>query len=228
MVLADIKAIGLDRDGTVLDNMIQRAEAFAEAVIQYYPGLASEKDAIIISVLQTRGVCRFDHLEFLINKYGLPALLEEQKIAWSQLFEEFYRVKPVDIFAEVVPVLQRLKGDYHLFLSTSATDGMHPKHLKILGPLFRNGNQSFMFENKPGFKKGRDHFEYVAGELGIALEQMAFIGDSPLDIRLANECGLYSVGIIDNRYGDDAKEVMLAENPRLYIYSLDELFREGF
>jgi phosphoglycolate phosphatase-like HAD superfamily hydrolase len=230
MAFKDIKAIGFD-SGTLIDNMPNRALAFADSVIRFYPGLENEKEGIKQNYLDRVGVCsKFEQLIHIMEEYDLPEQLEEGwREEWSKVFEtkvlfdKDSLTKKVDVYMEVKSVLETLSKDYALFLSTSAK----PRNVKKIDEQIKLGKFfKFLLGSKHGFSKGIEHFRYVAEQLGIGFGQMAFVCDSPEDIRMANNAGLYSVGVVDFRY--NSREGLETENPNLIIRTLDDLFRSGF
>lgn len=221
MPVGDIKVIGFDRDGTLIDNMMQKAEAFAEAVACFYPQLKSNSAEIKQFYLETRGISRFEQLNLVAEKYGMIPLSKEKREEWSMMFTDLYMKKHADfrLFEEVPDVLGRLKKRYDLFLSTSATkEDVEKLEKKIkLSKFFK-----LMLGSGQGFEKGKKHFEYAADYFNVSLKGMAFIGDGPADVRMANEEGVFSIGIARNV---NDKKLILAEKPNLLICNLRDLIK---
>lgn len=219
----EIKVIGFDWDGTLVDSMAVKAESFADSVTQFYPQLNDRRGEIVSLYLQTRGNPRTFQLGLVQERFSLPTLDELQMKEWSDIFTLSYLTKTLPLFEDAAKTLEELKmRGYRLFLSSSVPQEDLDKTMELY-PEVRD-----CFEDVLGtrdgeeFKKGRPHLSYISEKLHIPMSEIAFVGDAGDDVSGANEAGCFSIGKIDSR-SPTAKDEIESSGPKLTVRSLGEL-----
>jgi phosphoglycolate phosphatase-like HAD superfamily hydrolase len=222
MLIGNIGAIGFDWDGTLVDSMSVKSAAFAESVAKVYPNLTKVRKEVEALYLTSRGVPRTDQLALIQNKYTLTSLTSEETQKWSDLFTSLYIDRQILLFSDAVKTLDGLTAvGYKLFLCSSVPQKDLEKTITRY-PL--NGYFEVVLGSSDGgvFRKGAPHFNYISSKIGIPLHKMAFVGDSPEDVRVANEAGCFSIGKIDARI-TGSRNAIEKEAPNLVIENLQEL-----
>jgi len=217
----DIKAVGFDWEGTLVDSMLAKAQCFAEAVVEFYPKLKGKENEIGDIYLATRGYLRQEQLRFVLEKYALAERSENLR-EWSDLFTSLYINKKLPLFDDAIKVLEELrKRGYKLFLFSSVPQADLDKNIDSY-PV-RHYFEFILGSSPDGtFKKAKPHLTYASRTLAIPFGEMAFVSDSPLDAKGANELGIFSVGKADPRVANSRHDFEKA-NPRLIIEDLEEL-----
>lgn len=222
MKIPEINAMGFDCDGTIVDNMLTKAEAFAESVIEFYPDMENNNESIKKIFLCTRGIPRTEQLAEVQKKYGLKSLPNIEYQKWSELYTSKFIDKKAPLFEDTIRILEELeKRGYLLFVSSGVPQKVLEKTLKpyCLEKYFK---YVLGVSDDGKFKKGLPHLTYVSKNSGIPLENIAFVGDGEADVKGANEAGCFSVGIIDSRFSGSEKEIMDAK-PKIAIRRLSEV-----
>ena len=114
--------------------------------------------------------------------------------------------KPVTPFPEVTQHLKLWKGwGYKIAVSSNDEEA----NVKI-----KMGEDASLADvllgHRPGFLKGKAHFDELQNTFGLSKNQMLFVGDSLHDGRMADENGIPFVG----RLGTFSKDEFLALNIR--------------
>ncbi|MFB6182174.1 MAG: HAD family hydrolase, partial [Candidatus Magasanikbacteria bacterium] len=208
-----IKAIGFDWDGTLVDSMIVKSQAFASAVIEFHPDLKNKDNEIKQIYLATRGNPRFDQLSWIEEYYDKEHLDQQEQQDWSDTFTGNYIDLNLPLFENTISTLGYLKDQgYRLFLASSVPQGdlddtlENYEQLQPLDNYFTHilgtrevGEDSNLPTDGKLFKKGVPHLTFISQELEVQTEEIAFVGDGPDDVKGANEAGAYSVGKADPR-----------------------------
>ncbi len=217
-----IKAIGFDWDGTLVDSMSVKSQSFAEAVIRFYPHLEKKQEEIGNLYLATRGTLRTHQLSLVQQKYRLNQLSDEEIKRWSDLFTSLNIDKKLPLFEDTIEVLRELKSrGYNLFLCSSVPQADLDKTLTQypLGDYFE-----IVLGSRDGgkFRKGIPHLTYVSEKMGVSLDRIAFVGDGSDDVIGANEAGCLSIGKADRKI-PYSKEEIQKSNPKIIVENLLEL-----
>lgn len=217
-----IEVIGFDWDGTLVDSMPLKAEAFADSVHEFYPETEGNHDEIKNIYLRTRGNPRTYQLELVQEEYGLNPLSEEDLQGWSDEFTSNYIDEDVPLFSETNKVLDELnKAGYTLYLSSSVPQDDLDETME------RYDVEKYFVEvlgtQEGGFRKGPAHIKHICDKYGVEPEQIAFVGDSPDDVEGANEAGSYSVGIADGRMPDKVHERMRDREAEKIVSGIEEV-----
>ena len=120
MSVFNVKAIGFDWDGTLVDSMGVKSESFAEAVISFYPEIEEKRKEIEELYLNSRGNPRLFQLDLVQKKYKLPKLSRGDEQKWSDKFTALYINQNLPLFPDVMKTLEELRRrGYKLFLCSS-------------------------------------------------------------------------------------------------------------
>jgi phosphoglycolate phosphatase-like HAD superfamily hydrolase len=214
----NIKAIGFDWDGTLVDSMGAKTEAFSRATMRYYD-IGDRLEKLKQIYISTRGNSRFYQLGIVQKELGLPELSKEQLQEWSDSFTSFYINNGLRLFPGTIETLDLAKKGHRLFLNSSVPQDDLTRTLTMY-PL--DGYFDIILGNKGDFRKGLPHLSYVAKQFGFNLGQIAFVGDASDDVSGAMEAGCFTVGIADPRI-EDAKEKMTERKPDILIKDIAEL-----
>ena len=212
-----ITVIGFDRDGTLIDNMDVKADAFARATLEFYHLPKELADDIKSLYLETRGIPRFDQLEIVRKKYCLPKLTKRETEAWSKRFEELYISEGSEVFPDVRPVLTGLQmRGYGLFMSTSAPQ-------ESIEKIERKAKLGGFFERMLGTRSGfgrKEHLEHICRRYNVRPENMAFVGDGPEDVKVTKKYGALAIGLNRDGKGIEKADIVISN-----LVELLDIFR---
>jgi len=178
-----IRAILFDFDGTLVDTMASFADTAAGVISARYPMPHQTARA---RYLETSGVPFFQQLEVLFpgdarNKAAADTF-EQQKL--DAFFDESFE-------PDVVETLATLR-DCGLFVGVSSNN------FQSLVERFVSREQvpfdAVLGCIPPDFFKGKDHFDYLQNNHGVAPSETLFVGDSLMDAVRAAESGVRFVG----------------------------------
>lgn len=218
----NIYVIGFDWDGTLVDSMSIKPQSFAQAVIEFYPALIDKRNELEKLYLAKRGNPRTYQLGLVQKKYNLVALSNEGICRWSNLFTSLYKDKKPSLFDDTIRTLEELKSrKYKLFLSSSVPQDELEEMLTSY-TLEGYFNIVLGARKKTRFRKGVSHLTCVANYYEVPLRRLAFVGDGPTDVKMANKAGCFSVRKIDQRSPNSKTEIQ-KNNPKLVIKNLSEL-----
>ncbi len=207
---SNCKLVILDFDGTVVDSMPWLEQIAIEVMSKY----------------------KNEPVEVLRKKYrettGLP--FEQQvELIWPHdpqnklMVTEFEEIKRENfnsqkLFDDTVVTLEYLKNKgYLLALSSGTYDYIIASYLEVqkIAHLF---DDTLGF--RPGFEKGKDHFNFLMNKYGWTAEELVFVGDSLNDARRAQSCDIPFIA----KLGLFSKEDFLKiDHGMIFIRRLDEL-----
>ena len=141
----------------------------------------------------------------------LKTVLERNGIDFpeEQLFEKANQIAirmgeivKAKLFPEVADVLKTLKEtDYKLFVSSSHQEKTVRDDLTRTDILKYIDYHVGIRPGQLGFEKGEPHFRAVANYFGVDfnefVKETVFVGDSEVDVKAANSCGITSVARIN-------------------------------
>lgn len=223
--MTEIKMIGFDWDGTLVDSMIEvKSKAFAEAVIEYHPPLKGEKEGIRKIYLETRGTPREDQLRKVEKTFDVQPLTEDEVEEWSKAFTENYIDVVPPLFNDTVSTLRKLKKKgFDIYLSSSVPqkdleatlekyEGLDQEMFEFILGTRDEAPEGYSLEKRSlgenRFRKGPGHIRFVLNERGLSPENILFAGDGIEDVKGANNAGSTSVGIVDSRMPGKVEESM--------------------
>ncbi len=160
-----------DFDGTLADSMPFLANIGIQIMMKYYD---VEYDEASNRYKSTTGL-PYEHqvnLNFPGCEQNERAIEEFEKPKIERIFEQ-------QLFPDVVDTLTQLNQmDINVFVSSST-------YQPIIAEYFAKRELSTCFVEvvgyKPGFEKGKHHFEHIKAEHGIRLSDTLFVGDSLKD-----------------------------------------------
>ena len=160
-----------DFDGTLADSMPFLANIGIQIMTKYYD---VNRDEAAERYKSTTGL-PYEHqinLNFPGCEQNEQAIEEFEKLKIARIFEQ-------QLFPDVVDTLTQLNQmDISVFVSSST-------YQPIIAEYFSKRELSTCFVEvvgyRPGFEKGKDHFEHIKTEHGIRLSDTLFVGDSLKD-----------------------------------------------
>ena len=141
---------------------------------------------------------------------AMQELFPEARDKWNQLvadYQEQYRAHLGDeqLFDGVIPMLVKLKqSGYTLAVATGKSRAGLDRVLKLfeLEELFATTRTADEARSKPD----PDMLEQILRELNFTAEKAVMIGDSSLDIHMANAAGIDALGVASGVLGFDELE----------------------
>lgn len=188
-----IKAIVFDWDGTLVETMGLKI-ANAGSLFADFFKVAPE--GVVSTYKRHSGNPRKDLFQAIAEE-NVGRRLSDQE--FTRLSNEFtarnlasYRAHEVfDEHSREFLESLRVRG-ISLFVSSSAMSDeitTLAEHLEIR-KLFVE-----MLGSRDGFRKGKDHIEYIRANHGFQTHELMFVGDEKADIRLSGKLGVLAVGI---------------------------------
>lgn len=194
-----IKMLVFDMDGTLFDTM-GALNVVAQNVMQKHYGLAHEFGSELYK--KTSGLPFRYQLEKIFPKNSANDVAAEEFEATKRAMYQ----KPVTPFPEVVEHLKLWK-DWGYKIAVSSNDEEANVKIKMGEHV---ALADILLGHRPGFLKGKAHFDELQNKFGLSKNQMLFVGDSLHDGRMADENGIPFVG----RLGTFSKDEFLALNIR--------------
>jgi HAD superfamily hydrolase (TIGR01509 family) len=217
-------AICLDLDDTLwaIAGVIERAElAMLDWLAQRYPRVTEIHDVHSMRAVRQRVAAEFPAMQHDLS------FLRRQALAWhareagyparlaDEAFEVFYAARnQVEVFADVVPALDRLRTRFRLMtLSNGNAD------LRIIG-LEHYFERTLAARDAGAAKPDRRIFEVMLSAAGLQAWQVLYVGDDPhADVRGARDAGLHVAWV--DRFGRSWPEELAP--PDLAVCDLGEL-----
>lgn len=214
-MINDYELVVFDWDGTLansIDWIVDCLLFVAEQQNLVKPSEQACKDIIGLSLSQA-----------MLTLF--PTINDQAKVRMVEAYRRRYMSKAItqnDLFLDTLPVLQELmRSGKTLAIATGkgqqgldrALDGTDTRHF------FQYMRCADVMESKPS-----PHMLFDIMQVsGISPEKTIMIGDSSLDLIMANNAGVASVGITT---GAHSATVLNAENPLRCINNLKELFED--
>ncbi|MHA1125112.1 MAG: HAD family hydrolase [Candidatus Heimdallarchaeota archaeon] len=203
-----IKMITLDFDGTTADTMPTLEKTAVRLIIQNYSLLEDDartkyRNTTGLPFEQQIGILFPDHEknEFVIKEF------EKEKI--EGIFD-------LPLFSDAKETIDFLReNDYLVAISSSTTQPIIEKYCKendlvvdqILG-------------YRPGFEKGKDHFNFLIEKFDVVNTEMIYVGDSLKDCERAQGSDIIFIGRFGMFTREDFDKI---SKSKLYISELAEL-----
>ncbi len=216
--MAGIKAVVFDWDGTVVDTMtskIRNCGQLFEQTFRCSPERVSE------SYRKHSGIPRRELFEAIARDTLGRGLSEQEFSTLSNSFTAMnittYSHSDEVLDADTHSALLRLREEHYLlFVSSSATQEEIGAGAKSLGI---DGLFEAILGSRAGFRKGKEHIEFIRKQYGLETSAILFVGDEKADMRLAGRLGLRVVGLAR----DKSKESLSEEFADHVISELPEL-----
>ncbi len=185
----DIKAVIFDVDGTLMDTVGRIVScmeaAFKENSVEL-PSKQAIKNIIGISLVEACAT---------LNR----SLSEEKVAAIAESYRQIYiaseKKEQAKLFKDAIPVLEKLKDNgYRLALATGKSRSGCNRIMKCCG-LDKYMDASVAGDEVPS-KPAPDMLIKAASLLGCHLNQCLMVGDSTLDLAMADKAGMPSAGVL--------------------------------
>lgn len=186
------KAVVFDLDGTLSDSVLSIAycanralqkyglQTFDTKRYQYFVGDGAAE--LIRRTLANQGTDRSD-------------LYEEVKAEYDKLFavDCMYQVKP---YAGIPELLSELKG--RGIRVAVLSNKPHPNTCKVIHDLFGDAVFDVIQGQTPEInqKPSPDGVFLIAAALGIAVEELLYVGDTNTDMQTGKNAGAFTVGVL--------------------------------
>ncbi len=219
-----IKYVGFDKDGTLIDSSRAIAKEWGKIINHDY-GVDPNEAEQIFSVTAA-GQPTDLQLELTLEGHGFSFSKEELFEKASKIAIRLGKNVKAEPFPEAIVVLKELKEKkYNTFLSSSHQETVVKEDLERTGLLEYIDYFVGARPSQPSFKKREPHFRNVSKHFNVPFDEFikktVFVGDTPPDIKAANDCNIISVA----RLGSVPKEKLLEAGARFIIKDLTELPR---
>ena len=170
----------------------------------------------------------YEELAATIGGQGLVTQMEAIDPERADDLVEAYRVHndplhdTLEAFDEVLALLPRLRAEGRtLGIVTAKRHRTVALAVERFPELQENFSVVIAHEDTDRHKPDPDPVLAAADRLGVDVSQVAYVGDSPFDIRAAKAAGAFAVGVAWG--GIHADEVLLAEKPDAFVRQPEEL-----
>ncbi len=193
----NIKVVTLDFDGTLVDSMGWLTSIATTLIEKYYH---LDKKTARKKYIETTGLPFVQQIKMIFP--GSP--LNEKVVA------EFERIKEENfnqqsLFPDSKEVLEYLKEKNYIIAVSSGT------FTKLIISYCKAKNLDQYIDEmlgwKPGFEKGKDHFNYLIKKYNVTSKEIVFIGDSLNDARRALTSNVEFIGKIGLFSENDFKKI---------------------
>jgi phosphoglycolate phosphatase-like HAD superfamily hydrolase len=174
-----IKMICFDFDGTVADTMPWLEENAVRLFTKYY-NIDKEKARHEYRI--TTGLPFSQQVEIIF-----PGQSENKTIIETFEHEKITLIDQQELFPETLGAFESLNDSYLLAISSSTTKEIIEDYAE------NKGMRSFLDDIvgfKPGFEKGRHHFEYLMEKFSLTKDEIVYVGDSKKDMERAYYFGI--------------------------------------
>lgn len=182
--MAKTKAYLFDFDGTLVDTMPGFADIAGRVMHQFHPEISFEYARQ--RYLETSGNPFFQQLEIIFP--GDPTNPQKARIFEDTKIEGFYKSRFTE---EVKDTINKLRASGHI--AGIASNNFQ----ELIDRFVANGGLEFdiVLGFRPGFEKGKAHFDFVRQKYGLSKGDLTFVGDSLRDAEKAYNYGISFVGI---------------------------------
>ena len=174
--MANIKLICFDFDGTIVDSMPILEKNAVTLFTKFHPTMAI--DVAVAKYRSTTGLPFEQQVEIIFPKEttNKQMITEFEDLKIETIFKQ-------ELFKETKEVLQLLKSKGFLSAISSST------FKKIIDEYLKQKELSKLVDivlgYRPGFEKGKDHFEFLMNKFSLPPESICYVGDSLKDMERA-------------------------------------------
>lgn len=171
-----------DFDGTIVDSMPFLENNAVHLLTNYYGFSAKEAQQ---RYRETSGLPFIQQMEIITPEKDNSQIVDKfEKMKLERIFNQ-------QLFADSYKVLQELKQrGYMLGISSGSIESIITKYLQKQGLDMADDVLGW----RPGFEKGKDHFDFVKSKYKLSSSNIVFIGDSLNDARRAKNNNIYFIG----------------------------------
>jgi phosphoglycolate phosphatase-like HAD superfamily hydrolase len=172
-----------DFDGTLIDSMPFLEKNAVTLLSKYY---AFSKEEACKKYRETTGLPFVQQMEIIApkNKINTSTVEEFERMKLDLIYEQ----RP---FNDALDVLRTLKEQkYLLGISSGTIETIITTYLDKVNFGLVNDIMGY----RPGFEKGKDHFDYILSKYSLKPEQVLFIGDSLHDAKRARNNNILFIG----------------------------------
>ncbi len=171
-----------DFDGTIVDSMPFLENNAVHLLTNYYGFSAKEAQQ---RYRETSGLPFIQQIEIITPEKDNSRIVDKfEKMKLERIFDQ-------QLFADSFKVLQELKQrGYMLGISSGSIESTITKYLQKQGLDIADDVLGW----RPGFEKGKDHFDFVKSKYKLSSSNIVFIGDSLNDARRAKNNNIYFIG----------------------------------
>ncbi len=205
----NIKALLFDFDGTVVDTMGGYADIAGDIISSFSDNITFEQARQLY--LDTSGVPFFQQLEIILPENSENSILSEKFEEKKQ--DGLYKSRFSDVVELTINELR--KRGYLAGISSNNYQHMVDKFISQNSLDF-----DVVLGYKPGFAKGKDHFDWFMKNFNVSRDGLLFVGDSLKDAEKALENNISFIGLSSTFSEEDFKKL---DSGLLVIDSLEEL-----
>jgi phosphoglycolate phosphatase-like HAD superfamily hydrolase len=183
-----IKAIIFDFDGTIVESLDIKTNAFAE-LYKAHGKIVVEK--VVKHHLSNGGLSRFEKFKFYHKEFLGIELLKDQIFELAENFSDIVLKKVIQApyLPGAIEFITKNSGNYDFYISTATPEFEIIKILKE-----KNINSYFKgFYGSPRSKI--EHIKHIKKKQNYRNSEMVFIGDSIIDYESAHSSNISFVGI---------------------------------
>jgi phosphoglycolate phosphatase-like HAD superfamily hydrolase len=183
MFTHNLRYIIFDFDGTLIDSMPFLENNAIKLLRKFY---SFSKDEARKKYRNTTGLPFVQQMELIApqNKLNLSVVKEFEKMKLDLIYEQ----RPFNDALEVLKTLKKQK--YLLGISSGTIETIITNYLEKINFDLVNDIMGF----RPGFEKGKDHFDHILDKYSLQQSQVLFIGDSLHDAKRARDNNIKFIG----------------------------------
>ena len=179
MDLSDsVDIVIFDFDGTIADTMGFLTETAASLISSRY---GMERDRARRAYIETSGLPFVQQMEIIFpgDRKNAETVRDFEDAKQKNLME-------FHLYPDVVPAVSRIrKSGFRVCVSSSNREDLIRELMKTRGLTV-----DLVMGYRPGFEKGRDHFEHVRSTFNTGFDRLLFVGDSHRDGLTARSSGI--------------------------------------
>jgi len=183
LVLKDnYKAIAFDFDGTLIESIEMKTNAFKELFSEYPDNWGEIKEYH----LQNEGISRELKIPYIYDNFlRLPLSAEKEKEMVKYYSELVYeQMLTIPLVAGADEIFTAERGSQKQFIASGTPDW----ELKLI---FAKRDITKYFDGVYGTPAGKEEIvRNFSSESGIAMEEMLFVGDAQSDYEASRVCGM--------------------------------------